>query len=100
MFNEWYIEESIMAIKTERIEARFLPEIKHLAERAALASGITLTDYLAKLVREDAPKTLKIYAEIQLTNQQFDNFITVCESEQKPSRQILDAAKRLDKEGF
>jgi uncharacterized protein (DUF1778 family) len=89
-----------MATKTERVEARFLPEIKHLAERAALASGITLTDYLAKLVQEDAPKTLKTYTEIQLINQQFDYFIAICEAEQEPSKVILDAARRLDKEGF
>ncbi|MFT4927856.1 MAG: hypothetical protein ACI8WB_003970 [Phenylobacterium sp.] len=89
-----------MSSKTERIEARFLPEIKQLAERAALVSGITLTDYLARLVREDAPKTLKSYTEIQLTNQQFDDFIAICDTEQTPSKEILDAAKRLDTEGF
>ncbi len=89
-----------MVRKTERIEARFLPEIKQLAERAALVRGITLTDYLARLVRKDAPKTLKAYSEIQLTNQQFDDFITICEAEHKPSQAIMDAAKRLDKEGF
>ena len=37
-----------MATKTERIEARFVPEIKSLAERAALASGVTLTDLSGK----------------------------------------------------
>lgn len=89
-----------MTAKTERVEARFLPEIKQLAERAALANGITLTDYLAKLVREDAPKTLSAYSEIQLTNQQFDQFMQVCQATQKPSKAILDAAKRLDEEGF
>lgn len=89
-----------MAVKTERIEARFIPEIKQLAERAALVSGITLTDYLARLVREDAPKTLKTYAEIKLTNEQFDNFLTICDAAQEPSKKILDAAKRLDEEGF
>ena len=89
-----------MASKTERVEARFLPEIKHLAERAALVSGVTLTDYLARLVREDAPKTLKSHTEIQLTNQQFDDFLAICDAEQEPSQAIKDAAKRLDEEGF
>jgi|TARA_B100000745_G_scaffold209552_1_gene138591 uncharacterized protein (DUF1778 family) len=89
-----------MATKTERVEARFLPEIKALAERAASVSGVTLTEYLASLVREDAPKTLKSHTEIQLTNQQFDNFLAICEAEQEPSKAILDAAKRLDEEGF
>jgi len=86
--------------KTERVEARFIPEIKQLAERAALVSGVTLTDYLVRLVREDAPKTLKSYSEIQLTNQRFDNFMAICEAEHEPSPAIKDAAKRLDEEGF
>jgi len=89
-----------MGSKTERVEARFMPEIKLLAERAALVSGVTLTDYLVRLVREDAPKTLKSYSEIQLTNQQFDNFIAICEAEHEPSQKITGAAKRLDDEGF
>jgi uncharacterized protein (DUF1778 family) len=89
-----------MATKTERTEARFMPEIKHLAERAALVSGLTLTDYLAKLVREDAPKTLQAYTEIQLTNQQFDHFIKICKAAEEPSKKIIDAAKELDVEGF
>lgn len=89
-----------MSMKTERIEARFLPEIKHLAERAALISGVTLTDYLAKLVTENAPKTLKAYSEIKLTNEQFDQFIAICDNPPKPSKAILNAAKRLDEEGF
>lgn len=89
-----------MASRTERIEARFMPEIKHLAERAALASGVTLTAYLTKLVCEDAPKILKSYSEMQLTNKQFDDFMMICESEQEPSQEIQEAAKRLDEEGF
>mgnify|MGYP002633995827 CR=1 FL=1 len=91
---------SKMASKSERIEARFMPEIKQLAERAALASGVTLTDYLVRLVREDAPKTLKSYSEVKLTNQQFDNFMAICEAEHEPNQAIIAAAKRLDEEGF
>lgn len=90
----------MMTVKTERVEARFLPEIKQLAERAALASGITLTDYLARLVVEDAPKTLESHTQIKLTNEQFDRFIAICESEQQPSQKLIDIAKRLDTEGF
>lgn len=89
-----------MVIKTERIEARFLPDVKLLAERAAVATGVSLTDYLAKLVREDAPKALKEHTEIQLTNQQFDHFIEICEAECEPSQVIRNAARRLDEEGF
>lgn len=89
-----------MSIKTVRVEARFPAEIKALAERAALASGYTLTDYLANLVRNDAPQRLKAHNEIQLANQPFDHFIKVCEAAKPPSNKILDAAKKLDQEGF
>lgn len=86
--------------KTERIEARFPAELKALAERAALASGYTLTDYLANLVRMDAPKRLKAQNEIILTNEQFEHFVAACEKAPSPGKKILDAARRLDKEGF
>jgi len=89
-----------MASKTERIEARFPSELKVLAERAALISGITLTDYLANLVRADAPKRLKSENEIVLANQQFDDFIQVCDTALAPSKKLTEAANRLDSEGF
>ena len=89
-----------MGIKTERIEARFSPELKALAERAALANGQTLTDYLATLVKTDAPNRLKAASDISLTNQQFDAFINACDNAAAPSKKLLDAAQKLDSEGF
>jgi len=89
-----------MSSKTERIEARFPADLKLLAERAALASGYTLTDYLANLVRNDAPQRLKAQSVIELTNQQFDDFIKACEAVSSPSPEIIEAARKLDSEGF
>ena len=84
----------------ERLEAKLRPETKRLAERAALVSEISLTDYIVKLIREDAPKTLKTHTEIKLKNEQFDKFMTLCDSNRKPSDEIKKAAKLLDEEGF
>ena len=39
-------------------------------------------------------------SEIKLTNEQFDQFMVVCDNSIKPSEAILSAAKRLDEEGF
>lgn len=89
-----------MATRTERIEARFSPELKALAERAALASGQTLTDYLATLVRMDAPRRLQSANDVTLTNTQFDQFLAACESAQQPGSKLLSAAKKLDAEGY
>ncbi|MDZ7922753.1 MAG: DUF1778 domain-containing protein [Marinagarivorans sp.] len=89
-----------MTVKAERIEARFPADLKALAERAALAGGYSLTDYLAHLVRNDAPQRLKAQNEIALANEHFDYFIKVCETAKVPSEKIIATAKLLDGEGF
>jgi len=88
-------------IRRERIDMRVEHSIKQLAERASAARGASVTEYISSLIREDAPKILENEASITLTNAQFDHFMAVCnEIEQKPGKQILDAAKRLDSDGF
>lgn len=89
-----------MTVKTERIEARFTPSVKKLAERAASVSGLSLTDYLTKLVTENAPKTLQHYETITLTNQRFDDFIAYCDGDCEPSERLKSAMNRLKSEGF
>lgn len=84
----------------ERLEAKIQPEIKRLAERAALVSGVTLTDYLIKLIQENAPKTLKAYTEIKLKNDQFDKFLSICNSDRELSKELKKASNLLDDEGF
>ena len=86
----------------ERIEMRVDAEIKQLAERAAAALGCaSLTEYITGLIRDNAPNTLRKESTIQVTNDQFDHFIAVCDDlERKPGDKILDAAKRLDTEGY
>lgn len=84
----------------ERLEAKIQPETKRLAERAAAISGITLTDYIVKLIKEDAPKTLKAHTEINLTNEQFDKFSAICNSSRALSQELKKAANLLDNEGF
>ena len=89
-----------MASSTQRIEIRVDDKIKQLAERAAAAAGCTLTEYVTRLIAEDAPKVLKTHSDIRLTNEQFDRFMAVCEASKPPGSRILEAAKRLDQEGF
>jgi len=86
----------------ERIEMRVSSDIKQMAERASAALGCaSLTEYITRLISENAPKILQQEASIQLTNAQFDNFMAVCnDDERKPSTRILEAARRLDSEGF
>lgn len=86
----------------ERIEMRVDNETKRMAERAAAALGCSsLTEFITRLIRENAPEILKNETTIQLTNSQFDNFITVCnDTSLRPSDKLVAAAKKLDHEGF
>ncbi|MCH8530727.1 MAG: DUF1778 domain-containing protein [Saccharospirillum sp.] len=89
-----------MANTTERLEARIPADLKLLAERAALSSGITLTDYLVELIRRDAPKRLSTQNDIALSNEQFDQFMAACEAAPPLSPKLLETARKLDSEGF
>lgn len=89
-------------VRRERIEMRVDPEIKQLAERAAAALGCaSVTEFVTGLIRDNAPGILEQQSAIQLTNAQFDHFMAVCnDTERQPSARIMDAAKRLDTEGY
>ena len=86
----------------ERIEMRVDNETKQMAERAAAALGCSsLTEFITRLIRDNAPKILQSEATIKLTETQFDNFIAVCnDTTLKPSDKLITAAKRLDNEGY
>ena len=89
-----------MATSTQRIEMRVDTVIKQMAERASAVSGCSLTEYITRLIAENAPKVLKMQTEINLTNKEFDRFVEVCRVAKPPSPRILDAAECLDNEGF
>jgi len=83
------------------MEFRTTTTVKALVERAAVARGISKTQYLSELIERDATEVLKRQQEVMLTIAQFDNFMAVCQDESLvPSSRILEAARRLDKEGF
>jgi uncharacterized protein (DUF1778 family) len=90
------------SVNNQRLEMRLDVETKQLAERAAVALGcVSLSEYITRLIRENSPQIIQEQTEIKLNNQQFDRFIALCEDDSlKPSTRLLNAAKRLDQEGF
>lgn len=98
-----YREEKEMSssAKKERMNFRLAREDKELAERACVASGQSMTEYIVDLIRKDAPEVLKRQATIAVTNAQFDDFMAVCNDKTLvPSPRILEAARQLDQKGF
>ena len=86
----------------ETIEIHIDADIKLLAERASAVLGYaTLDEFVSNLIREHAPAILQRDTSIYLTNTRFDNFITIySDTERKPSTRIMDAARKLDTEGY
>lgn len=93
---------SSLSTHNQRLDMRIDLETKQMAERASVALGCSsLTEYITRLIRDNSPSIIQQQTEITLSNQQFDQFITLCEDEAiKPSQSLLDAAQKLDKEGY
>lgn len=88
-------------IVRERIEMRVEGEVKQLAERASVALGCSsLTEFLVRLIRDNAPRILQEQANIELSNAQFDKFLEVCDAQHTLPTRLKQAADLLDKEGF
>jgi uncharacterized protein (DUF1778 family) len=89
-----------MATAIHRIDMRVNEQTKQLAERAAAISGCSITEYLVRLIQQDAPKVLNGETRIALSNEQFDHFMAACEQTKPLSPRLREAARQLDKEGF
>jgi len=93
---------SSISTHNQRLDMRIDLETKQMAERASAALGCSsLTEYITRLIRDNSPNIIQQKTQITLSNQQFDQFIALCENETiKPSKSLLQAAQQLDKEGY
>ncbi|WP_173912994.1 DUF1778 domain-containing protein [Acinetobacter sp. Marseille-Q1618] len=88
-------------LERDRIDLRVYASTKELAQRAAAASGCSsVTEYIVRLIHENAPQTLREQATIQLTNEQFDRFLKACNTQQSVPDRLKQTAQLLDKEGL
>ncbi|GFO73314.1 antitoxin [Bathymodiolus japonicus methanotrophic gill symbiont] len=93
---------SSISTHNQRLDMRIDLETKQMAERSSAALGCSsLTEYITRLIRDNSPSIIQQQTQITLSNQQFDQFITLCEDETiKPSKSLLQVAQQLDKEGY
>ena len=87
--------------KNEFIEIHLDAETKQLAERTAATLGYaTLTDFFIYLIQNHAPQVLQEHVHIQLSHTQFEQFVEVCQTQNKVPTRLKQAAQLLDKENF
>ncbi|MFH7804289.1 DUF1778 domain-containing protein [Acinetobacter sp. BSP-53] len=84
----------------EFIEIHLDAETKQLAERTAATLGYaTLTEFFI-LFKNHAPQVLQEHSHIQLSHAQFEQFVEVCQTQNKVPTRLKQAAQLLDKENF
>jgi len=71
---------------------RLNQEIKEKAEKASTLLGHrSLTEYVVRLMEEDATKVIAQHESITVKDDVFDLFMNACENAKQPSRTLRDA---------
>ncbi len=86
---------------TTRLDMRLDQEIKRKAEKAAALLGLkSLTEYVVKLIDDNATQVIAQHESIIVENDIFDLFINACEKTQKPNKALLNAASFAKEQGI
>jgi uncharacterized protein (DUF1778 family) len=84
-------------LRTERTEARLLPEQKERIERAASIKGLSFSDFMVQHADEAAIRTIQQHTTWTLENKERDFFVEVLMNPPAPSRRLRSAAQRYKK---
>jgi len=86
-----------LALRTERTEARLLPEQKKRIERAARLRGLSLSDFIVQHADEAARKTIQEHTSWVLGDRDRDIFVQALLNPPKPSTRMKEAVRRYKK---
>ena len=84
-----------------RFDMRLDEEVKTKAEKAsALLGSKSLTEYVVKLMDDDATAVIAQHESITIENDIFDRFMDACKKVRKPNKALLDAAAFTKEQGI
>ena len=79
---------------TARLDIRLDEDIKVKAEKASALLGLkSLTEYVVRLIDEDASNIIAEHEAIVVESDVFDLFIKACDKANRPSSALLAAKK-------
>ena len=85
----------------EFIEMHPDAETKQFAERTAVTMSYpTFTEFFIYLIQIHAPQVIREHVHIQLSHAQFEQFVEVCQTQNKVPTRLKQAAQLIDKENF
>lgn len=82
------------ALRTERTEARLLPEQKRRIERAAQIKGLSVSDFIVQHADEAAIRTIELHSSWTLNDKDRDFVIQTLMNPPKPGKRLKAAYKR------
>jgi uncharacterized protein (DUF1778 family) len=86
---------------TARLDIRLDEEIKAKAEKASALLGLkSLTEYVVRLMDEDASHVIEEHESTTVQDCIFDEFFAACEQAHAPNLALSDAAKFTDESGI
>ena len=84
-----------------RLDIRLDENIKSKAEKASALLGMkSLTEYVVRLMDEDATQVIAEHETMTLKNDVFDEFMMACEKAKAPNQALHDAAAFTEEQGF
>jgi uncharacterized protein (DUF1778 family) len=83
-----------LALRTERTEARLLPEQKKRIERAARLKGLSLSDFIVQYADEAAIRTIRSHTSWTLEDRDRDVFVQALLNPPQPSTRMKSTVKR------
>jgi uncharacterized protein (DUF1778 family) len=96
-----YVDWSLsmaQALRTERTEARLLPEQKARIERAAQLKGLSISDFIVQHADEAAIRTIQLHTSWSLTDRDRDFFVKTLLDPPKPNKRLRAAVERYRKQ--
>jgi len=84
-----------------RFDMRLDEEIKSKAEKASALLGMkSLTEYVVRLMEQDATQVIAEHESIVVKDDVFDRFMSACEQVNKPNAALLEAAAFSKEQGI
>jgi len=86
---------------TARLDIRLDEEIKAKAEKASALLGLkSLTEYVVRLMDDDATQVISEHEGITVDKNVFDQFMAACDEAKSPNKALLEAADFAKNGGF
>lgn len=86
---------------TARLDIRLDEKIKLKAEKASALIGLkSLTEYIVRLMDEDASKVIAQHESMTVKDDVFDQFIQACDRVKEPNQALIEAVRFTKENGF